>query len=387
MPQPALPNMGLIFPTPGSDPNTWGAILNTAGGLIDAHGHTPGQGVPITPPAIRWNADLAATFSGTAYALTLAKAVSFTPTASAAIASYASALFANASDANNLYFRNSAGQLVRISNGPTLDLSAAGGFTGDYATVGADARFVDVDDAYYMRQQLGGGVNQYARVRDGDLDLYEYKAHPAGGAPTTRVRLASPAALGASYTLTMPTAQPAAAGTLLQFGAPVATVSQASFSNTNLAAMSLASGAHLTLQGGGEYKHGQRTIKLSVFGGNPENAAGATVINTVVIANTGGARWYMPIPGLIVGDRITGIEWYYRRQGGATITFDLRKKTTSTGADSSQSSTTVNTGTTYTVALLSPNYTIVSTESPYLRWQAGGANDELHEVIITYDHP
>jgi hypothetical protein len=69
--------------------------------------------------------------------------------------------------------------------------------------------FDDASDAYWFQQQLGSSVRQYARMRCGDIDLYEYKAQPAAGVPTFRVRLASPTALAANYVLTFPGALPA----------------------------------------------------------------------------------------------------------------------------------------------------------------------------------
>src|SRR5207344_2934707 len=64
-------------------------------------------------------------------------------------------------------------------------------------------------DSYWFQQQVGSAVRQYARMRSADVDLYEFKANPAAGVPTNRVRLASPTALAASYALTFPAALPA----------------------------------------------------------------------------------------------------------------------------------------------------------------------------------
>lgn len=53
------PNMSLPIPTVGSQPGPDYAInVNTSLTLLDAHDHTPGRGVPITPAAMNINEDL-----------------------------------------------------------------------------------------------------------------------------------------------------------------------------------------------------------------------------------------------------------------------------------------------------------------------------------------
>src|SRR5215207_724150 len=209
MPQPPTPNMSLVSPTPGSDPSTWGTILNTLHAIVDAHTHKAGSGVKIGATAVQWDADITAAFGGIAYALLGARAVDFTPQTAASVAALSSAFFANSDDANNCYWRNASGVNVKLTDGNTIAISGAGGFGGDYVSAGATAGFTDGADTYFFKQQVGGGVNQFARMQSADLDLYEFKAHPVAGVPTQRVRLASPAALASSYTLTFPAALPA----------------------------------------------------------------------------------------------------------------------------------------------------------------------------------
>lgn len=216
MPQPPTPNMGLISPTPGSDPNTWGTILNALHDIVDAHTHKTGSGVKIGATAIQWDADITAAFAGTAYAILGLRAADFTPVAASTVASLSSALFFNSDDSNNLYCRNAAGVNVKILNGNVLNVASSGGFVGDYISAGAQAGYLDGSDTYFFQQQVGAGVNQYARIQSADLDLYEFKAHPTGGVPATRVRLASPAALAGSYTLTFPGALPASGTAVFQ---------------------------------------------------------------------------------------------------------------------------------------------------------------------------
>jgi hypothetical protein len=202
--------MLLVSPTPGSDPNAWGTILNTLHAIVDAHTHKTNSGVKIGATAIQWDADITAAFSGVAYALLGVRAVDFTPEPAADVAALSSALFFNSDDGNNLYVRNSAGVNVRILNGNVLDVASSGGFVGDYISAGAQAGYLDGADTYFFQQQVGAGVNQYARMRSSDIDLFEFKAHPTGGVPAASVRLSSPAALAGSYTITFPGELPAA---------------------------------------------------------------------------------------------------------------------------------------------------------------------------------
>jgi len=359
MPQSPTPNMLLVSPTPGSDPNAWGTILNTLHALVDSHTHLPGAGVKVPVGALQWDADLIAAFAGTAYALTGTKAIDFTPTSQASVAAYSSAVFTDSAD-NNLKFRNSAGQIVRITNGATLDVTSVGGFGGDYASAGAEAGFTDGADTYYFKQQVGAAVRQFARMQSADVDLYEYKAHPAAGVPTNRVRLQSPAALAASYALTLLPALPAttrplyvtAAGLILSSVDEILDISP-----------------------------------MSGFG----NSAGITspAVGSFAVSGGGGGAvdWFVPFQ-LPIGARIKTVTWYYKR-GAGTLTFSLRAKTLTTGVDADVGTPpTSAAGTAYTnISQTSINKTVVVTESLYLRWSYSVADpgNHLHAVQLTYD--
>jgi len=53
------PNMNLIVPTAGQEPGTtYATDINSSLSLIDAHDHTPGNGVQITPAGLNINTDL-----------------------------------------------------------------------------------------------------------------------------------------------------------------------------------------------------------------------------------------------------------------------------------------------------------------------------------------
>lgn len=200
--------MSLVLATDHGSTDLWGAILNTALGLVDAHDHTTGKGVQVPSAALKINADVSWSFGGTNFAIIDAKAVDFAPVTAASMASYSSALFSNSSDSNNLYYRNSAGTNVQITSGSTLNISIVGGIGGDYTAVGALLDYDDATDTYRFRQETATAVRQFAKISSANVQLFEYFAAGATPVPTTSVRLASPAALAASYTVTFPAAVP-----------------------------------------------------------------------------------------------------------------------------------------------------------------------------------
>jgi hypothetical protein len=213
MSQPPTPNMGLVLPTDHGSNDVWDTIFDTSYQLIDAHDHTTGKGVKIPVAAVNFNADVSWSSGGTSHAITDLVAIDFFAVATSAVTALSGALFLNSAD-SNLYWRTTSGSNVQLTAGAALNVAAfTGGIGGDYAGVGALELFDDATDSYWFQQQVGGGVRQYARMRNADVDLYEYKANPTAGVPTNRVRLASPASLAASYVLTMPAALPTTTGT------------------------------------------------------------------------------------------------------------------------------------------------------------------------------
>lgn len=197
MPNPPTPNMNLVTPVDHGDSDVWGALIDTAFGVVDTHDHSTGNGVAIPAAALNINADVSFTSAGSAHALTDTKAVDMAPQAAASVSAYSSALFTNSDDANNLYFRNASGANVKITSGSTINVSVVGGIGGDYATVGALVSFDDASDSYWFQQQ--GSPRPWAGMRIGALDVYQQAA-----SISTRVRIQSPTSLAASYALTLP---------------------------------------------------------------------------------------------------------------------------------------------------------------------------------------
>lgn len=199
---PTTTNMSMVLPTEGASDNVWDMLLNAALTLNDAHDHTTGKGVKVPSAGLNVNADIS--FAGL-WATTAMRAVDFTPVAPASVSSLSSALFANDSDAKNLYYRTAAGANVQITDGAALNVSAfTGGIGGDYSTAGALVAYVDADHDYTIKTDDPGGGRLWASISSGHVDLHELNSTAAN-----RVRLQSPAALAASYSVTWPAALPA----------------------------------------------------------------------------------------------------------------------------------------------------------------------------------
>lgn len=209
----STPNLGLTEPTDHGSTDVWGALLNAALDLIDAHDHTTGKGVKVPSAGLKINADVAWAFGGSNYAITDLRALDLVPVAAASVSALADALFVSSAD-NELYWRNHSGTNVKITSGTTLNVSVVGGIGGDYASVGALLSFDDASDSYWLQQQ--GSPRPWARMRSGDVDIYETAA-----SIVNRVRIQSPAALAASYAMTLPPALPATLGRVTMTAAGV----------------------------------------------------------------------------------------------------------------------------------------------------------------------
>lgn len=251
---PTLPNMGLILPTEGGDADIWDTLLASVFELLDDHDHTSGKGVPVKAAGLRIDADVPFSYDSDYFAATDVKAVDFEPVLAAEVTGYAAALWVSSVD-NELYWRTTGGSNVKITDGTELNVSAfTGGIGGDYAAVSALFSFDDGTDSYWARQQEVVGVRAWARLRVGDLDIYETAA-----SISNRVRIQSPAALAASYALTLPAALPGS--TQL---AQVSATGEMSLSNTIAESVVLAAGKTITLSAAGRVITGDRRFTCLV---------------------------------------------------------------------------------------------------------------------------
>lgn len=299
--------MNLVYPTPGDTQNTWGTVLNTAVSLVENHDHTAGKGVLVPSAGLGINADV----SWASFAITAMKALGFTEVTAASVASYADALFVNSSD-HNLYFRNNGGTNVQVTAGNTLNVSIVGGIGGDYSSVGALLSYVDASRSYLLQQE--GSPRPWAALQTADILLYQKAASIVNA-----VTLKSPNALAAGYTLTMPTALPAATSPLYVSSAGQISPSASLTIQVTAAAADINGNTRVTQASVGMYA-------VQLTGGN--GAGGLTTF---------------PLP-LQVGDVITSWKVYANKttSNTSTITADLFFQTGGTGTPSQTGATASN---------------------------------------------
>lgn len=327
------PQMGLVLPTDHGSADVWDTILDAVFGVIDSHDHTTGKGAPVPVSALRVATDLSFGYGGTQRAITDLKAIDFSPQDASGMTALSGALFLNSAD-NELYWRNASGVLVKFTAGAALNVAAfTGGIGGDYSAAGALVVFDDATDSYWFQQQVGAGVRQYARMRSADLDLYEFKANPAAGVPTSRVRLASPSALAASYALTMPAALPASNQPLASNSAGVTSFGQS---------MALAANQDFTISGTGNYKHGIKSLSAPILSGNilPSGGSVSYTTNQPGFTIASGVTVYVALPAVPRQNRVVNVKlWFDSAASAANATCTIYESSTANPPTATLSST------------------------------------------------
>lgn len=183
------PNMQLIVPevlvTTGP---TYATQVNAALDVVDAHDHSSGKGVRVTPSGLNINGDLPFN-SNQATGL---KGVVLTDQSTTLYVTPA-ALFRSGAD---LYYRDSAGNLVRITASGALNLSSVGAITSLASP--AAATYVSASKKFVW----SATGTEYATMESGDLKVYS-TASGAGNAVTIKADSSTSA-----YDLKLPTAAP-----------------------------------------------------------------------------------------------------------------------------------------------------------------------------------
>ena len=193
------PNMTLNLPVVGVDPGPdWANNVNAALSKVDSHNHTNGQGVPITPAAINVNADLSMNQNN----LTNTNTVMFYPVPAApSSALYNASVYVYGSD---LYYRDGAGNNVRITNGGNVT-GSPGTITGlPYGT--ASANYQSTNGTF----QFQSATNTPAALSSGPVSIGTQTTSP------NQITLQSPNSLAAAYALTLPAGLPASSSNVVK---------------------------------------------------------------------------------------------------------------------------------------------------------------------------
>lgn len=186
------PNMNLTLPVVGTTPEEeWAEILNEALEDVDAHDHTSGNGVRITPAAIHINDDLQLN----SFSLTEVNAVYLND-----LDADLTARGIYAKD-GNLFYYNTDGDAVQITNGDSI-AGTSGSITGLSSPAGA--AFSSLTNAFSWTYDS----SKHAKSAHGDLQLFPYDGSTAY---TKSVTVKAPTTLEAatSFSLTLPSALPA----------------------------------------------------------------------------------------------------------------------------------------------------------------------------------
>lgn len=354
-----LPNIGLELPVRGAPGSgLWADTVDADLALLDEHDHTSGKGLRIVSSALNINADV--TFNSL-WAPTSLHRVSFASIA--ALSSNNKSLFVSSAD-NELYWRSNAGNNVKLTSGSALNVAAfAGGIGGDYVSAAAELNFDNSSPRYTLR---AGGGTTWARMASGEVRIFE-----TSSTDTVYCGIAAPAGLGASYTMTLPAALPAAQETL-----------------------SINSSGTVSLDG----KHGDRFMVLAGSCFRPHNNSSGT-LPIYVDASGGGVGWqFGAAPNdsvratiqLPTGTRIKTVQWFFNKRGVSTSLFmDFATIAISTGTFTSRASTTDTSSLSAIVSATnsSINYTLLSGEEFHIRVITANASLYFFGAILTYDRP
>jgi hypothetical protein len=435
------PLMSLVLPTDHDSNDIWDTILDTVFGLIDGHDHTTGKGGKVPVAGLNINADLSFSPSGTPRAITDLKAIDFAAVASTGVTALAGALFVSDGtgglSANELYWRTTSGSNVKITLGAALNVAVfSGGIGGDYVAVGAAVAFDDAADRYTFKQQ----ANVWARMASGEVRILE-----TGTTESVYVGLAAPAALAASYSITLPLAAPTAGtrpvqmstagvltagdadnvqigGTLgvtgastqaaitasglitANAGVTVATAQALTLSGTATltagglitanAGVTAGANQNVTVSGTGAIKHGTKTKMVpAVAGSSAANTDAWTVGNAEIRKNGGvGSSWLIPL-GMAVGERVINISVLVKDNATGPVTISVRADKfngSDTASVSAGPTITSGSGAYQQITFTAINNTVASGDTwrVLLTQATGGAvNWTILQAAVDYDRP
>lgn len=352
------------LPVVGTTPrSTWAELLIDA---LDELRTT--LDAKVTPAGMDINANLSFRSGATFYAATDINYVSFhTQTALLDDGVYPGVVYKGPD--GELYYNDDAGNQVQLSSGGSV-AAAAGNISGTgYGASGVEVAWVAADVAYEFRS--GSGTDDFADGKFDDVYLNDGSGN--------FLRIAAPS-MGADYSLTLPSAVPAANGALVQ----MATSGALTASNS----VTLASNANITLTGTGTLKHGSRTYVIS--GADFVGGTGGVTDEAILLHDSSTNATYVAGVLLPAGARITSVVFTVVHGAGATNrAYGLKSRVLSTGIASTVVSTTDATDDDgpFTVSSGALTTTLAAGSVYYLVATLSEADDAVHGAEITYDTP
>lgn len=180
------PNMNLPIPSVGATQGpTWASDINACLSLVDTHDHSSGSGVQVTPAGLNINADLSLNSNN----LVLARSLRMQSQSTAIIG--ASDLGAVYNLLGELYYKDGLGNNVQITSGGSV-----AGTPGSIANLvsPASASYVALNSTFVWQSDANTPANM-------DAASYIFRNLVANSFGLT---LNPPSAMGANYSLTLP---------------------------------------------------------------------------------------------------------------------------------------------------------------------------------------
>lgn len=363
--------MGLTLPVVGvTAGNTAAGLVGTALSAIISRLESK-----VTPASLDVNADVSFKSGVTNYgAKDLQRAAFASLAATLAAATYPTTLYVVNGD---LYFNDGAGNAIKVTSAGAVNIASAGGITG--TGYGAGGSGVEVNwDSVNVKYRLrsGNGTDDFAALECDDVILRDGSGN--------FIRVVAPA-ISADYTLTLPTAVPAANGSLVLMAT---TGALSTTRSPTLASLTLDAGGHVTLSSTGRYKHGSFKQLVSPMQGRATGSA-AFDVSGIKWTFTGASQVVMYPLMLDVGKRLIKVAALLKTSTAATKSLRIKN------IDSVGTVTTVETINTTTNlggawAYLEFNFAdlvLADQNSYWLEFVSGAASDELGGLVIEYDHP
>ena len=204
------PLMGMVLPVPSVEVGpAWATEIIAAFNKIDSHTHSVGSGSSVTLSGINVTQNL----DMLQYAIVNASYYKGLNNASPIAGTTTTCLYVSGGE---LYYNDASGNQVKLTSAGGINLSSIGAIGGDYSTSTASVAYSTAATTFTFTSATG----IYSKINTGDLKIFERVAS------ANYVELKTSTGLGASYTVTLPTAVPATSLPLIMSAAGALSTAQ-----------------------------------------------------------------------------------------------------------------------------------------------------------------